>query len=65
MSMEKNAVRGKNSSTKNVKYASAGCPVCGSALDFEGTLPRCPVHGTSPFEYGAFIDRKANKGRGY
>lgn len=59
--MEKNAVRGNPSFQSNNKYASKGCPICGSSLDYSGTLPRCPKHGTAPFEYGAHISRKGRR----
>jgi methionyl-tRNA synthetase len=26
------------------------CPECGSALDPDSPTPKCPVHGTAPFE---------------
>ncbi len=47
--MEKNAVLGFPHD-KMEKRASNGCPLCGSALDIAGSLPRCPIHGTAPFE---------------
>lgn len=51
MAMEKNAVVGpKNQTGKNEKLASRGCPVCGAAVDHSGSIPRCPIHGTAPFE---------------
>lgn len=49
MSIEKNAVLG-NQQQGLLKKASSGCPICGSNLEFDGSLPRCPVHGTGPFE---------------
>lgn len=52
--MEKNAVLGDK---KHTKTASRGCPICGQSLDTTGSLPRCPTHGTAPFEYGARIAR--------
>ena len=52
MAIEKNAVLGTNSRTKT---ASLGCPLCGAKLDNNGSLPRCPVHGTAPFEHGSRI----------
>ena len=57
--MEKNAVVGSTRST-NEKIASRGCPACGSAVDTHGSLPRCPIHGTSPFEVGARMSKEAN-----
>jgi hypothetical protein len=52
MAMEKNAVLGPKpkTNTPREKTASSGCPICGRALDQEGSLPRCPLHGTAPFE---------------
>jgi hypothetical protein len=50
--MEKNAVVGSNNLINMVKTASRGCPSCGSKLDTQGSLPRCPIHGTAPFEAG-------------
>jgi len=36
------------------KYAEGGvlhCPICGKeVLDAEGPTPRCPEHGSAPFE---------------
>lgn len=26
------------------------CPTCGKKLETSGTTPKCPVHGTEPFE---------------
>lgn len=52
MSMEKNAVVGPKNHNKNDKTASYGCPKCGAAVDRSGSIPRCPVHGTAPFEPG-------------
>lgn len=49
--MEKNAVLGASSS-ENEKTAAKGCPMCGRVLTHEGSLPKCPVHGTAPFELG-------------
>ncbi len=57
--MEKNAVVGSTQST-NIKVASYGCPICGSRLDLDGSLPRCPHHGTAPFEKSAAMARTNN-----
>ncbi len=54
--MEKNAVLGASRSI-NEKIASKGCPLCGSSLDLSGSIPRCPVHGTAPFERGSQMSR--------
>lgn len=62
MAIEKNSVLGSPSvaSRDNNKTAShAGrCPLCGKRVDLDGSLPRCPTHGTSPFEAGAHIRRR-------
>ena len=54
MTMEKNAVVGPKNYSKNAneKTAARGCPKCGAAVDHSGSIPRCPVHGTAPFEPG-------------
>lgn len=26
------------------------CPICGAELDPDSNVPKCPVHGTEPFE---------------
>ena len=56
MAMEKNSVLG--SPMNKTASRGAGCPLCGSTLDFLGSLPRCPVHGTAPFEAESYIKRK-------
>ena len=61
MAIEKNAVLGD--SQRNIKTASRGCPICGQQLDTVGSLPRCPTHGTAPFEYGARITRGGDRPR--
>ena len=35
------------------------CPLCGSALDPTSSVPKCPVHGTEPFE-----EQKKEEGNG-
>jgi len=47
--MEKNAVLGN---IPNTKTAAKGviCPVCAASCDMSGSLPKCPDHGTEPFE---------------
>lgn len=58
--MEKNAVLGNASDALNKKASHQGkCPICGSNLDTEGSLPRCPIHGTKPFEARSYIERKS------
>ena len=60
MAMEKNAVLGTD---KSIKTASVGCPMCGAKLDNNGSLPRCPSHGTAPFEHGARIAKGGYRNR--
>lgn len=55
MAIEKNAVVGARFPASFEKRAQHGCPSCGRSLDIDGSLPRCPVHGTAPFEHGAHI----------
>lgn len=26
------------------------CPICGKTADMSGNVPKCPEHGTEPFE---------------
>ena len=59
MAIEKNAVVGRPHTMS--KTASSGCPYCGSSLDMSGSLPRCPKHGTAPFEYGAHISSRGSR----
>ncbi len=62
MAMEKNGVLGPKNMNKT---ASRGCPTCGSVLDYAASLPRCPIHGTAPFEFSSYvgdtIERYKNK----
>lgn len=62
MSIEKNSVLGENNQSKTASRADR-CPLCGKSVDLDGSLPRCPTHGTSPFEAGAHI-RRRNDHRG-
>lgn len=62
MSIEKNSVLGNGGMTKSAS-SRASCPQCGSPLDFLGSLPRCPVHGTAPFEAESHIRKKSNEER--
>jgi hypothetical protein len=48
--MEKNAVLGGHSPLIKQASVSGACPICGNKIDREGSIPRCPVHGTEPFE---------------
>lgn len=32
------------------KAATQGCPECGAKVTRDGSIMRCPVHGTEPFE---------------
>lgn len=58
--MEKNSVLG---SPSQIKTASKGanCPLCGKAVDILGSLPRCPKHGTAPFEAASHIRKIVNE----
>ena len=60
MAMEKNSVLGNQS---QIKTASRGvnCPLCGSVVDTLGSLPRCPKHGTAPFEAVSYIRKRVNE----
>lgn len=42
MAMEKNAVQ--------TKARSFSCPLCGKKITYTAGGPRCPVHGSAPFE---------------
>jgi hypothetical protein len=33
------------------KKAAQGCPQCGRELEKLGSVVKCPVHGTEPFEH--------------
>jgi hypothetical protein len=55
--MEKNAVVGANPQTKTASVG-ANCPLCGRAVDTQGSIPRCPKHGTAPFEAGPYRKRE-------
>lgn len=49
--IEKNAVVGSGRFEKTAENTKdTKCPKCGMKCDLEGSLPRCPTHGTSPFE---------------
>ncbi len=51
--MEKNAVLGTNNNNTKTASLNTSCPACGRSLSYEGSLPKCPVHGTAPFEMGS------------
>lgn len=57
--MEKNSVLGNPTQTKTASIG-ARCPLCGSKVDTLGSLPRCPKHGTAPFEAGSYIRKRSN-----
>ena len=57
--MEKNAVVGAGRSV-NEKVASRGCPMCGRPVELSGSLPRCPIHGTAPFEAGSTMSKESS-----
>ena len=49
--MEKNAVLGSKELEKSAeKSDKITCKKCGKECDTDGSLPRCPRHGTAPFE---------------
>jgi hypothetical protein len=50
--MEKYGV--DTSKTEGEKTAGEGgkCPICGAELDPNSPTPKCPIHGTAPFEGG-------------
>jgi transposase len=48
--MEKLGVQERVNRDKLEKAASQGCPMCGEQCQKIGSLLRCPVHGTEPFE---------------
>ena len=59
MAMEKNSVLGNPTQTKTASVG-ASCPLCGRTVDTQGSLPRCPKHGTAPFEAVSYIRKRAN-----
>ena len=62
MAMEKNSVLGDNRAHAKTAAYGTNCPLCGSRVDNQGSLPRCPKHGTAPFEAVAFIRNKGSNG---
>ena len=50
--------------TSTEKIASRGCPMCGSSIDYSASIPRCPVHGTAPFEVGAGMQKVSSSASG-
>lgn len=49
--MDKFAVVTDDNQQPGEKTASdLRCPICGSKVDTSGNVPRCPIHGTEPFE---------------
>jgi uncharacterized Zn finger protein (UPF0148 family) len=48
--MEKYGVDESGSRDENEKQAAKGCPQCGQPLEKHGSVMKCPVHGTEPFE---------------
>jgi len=41
----------KNDGEKTAAEGSK-CPICGADLDLNSPTPKCPTHGTAPFEGG-------------
>lgn len=60
MAMEKNSVLGNPDQTIKTASMGASCPMCGQKVDTNGSLPRCPKHGTAPFEAASYIRKRAN-----
>ena len=58
--MEKNSVLGDPAQTTKTASVGASCPSCGRTVDTQGSLPRCPKHGTAPFEAVSYIRKRAN-----
>ena len=54
--MEKYGVKTEDEMVKTGAEGKKVCPLCGAELDLSGNVPRCPKHGTEPFE-------KENDGR--
>lgn len=48
--MDKYAVETDTEKDKTASEGGAVCPLCGAKLDTEASVPRCPTHGTAPFE---------------
>jgi ssDNA-binding Zn-finger/Zn-ribbon topoisomerase 1 len=42
-----------NQDTNKIASEIGKCPKCGDRLDVNSPTPRCPTHGTYPFEKGA------------
>jgi hypothetical protein len=51
MSIEKYGVQVDKDLTKTASVSGDKvCPICGAKLETSGPTPKCPVHGTEPFE---------------
>jgi len=50
MSMDKFAVVTDDVNNDKQAELDKRCPVCGSLLDSRSNVPKCPIHGTKPFE---------------
>lgn len=48
--MEKFGVDTGSNPGEKIANATGKCPRCGAELDKDAPVPKCPVHGTEPFE---------------
>lgn len=48
--MEKYGVDTGANPGEKIAAATGKCPRCGMELDKDAPVPKCPVHGTEPFE---------------
>lgn len=48
--MDKYAVVTEEKEGEKTASDKSVCPVCGSVLVIEANVPKCPIHGTAPFE---------------
>lgn len=48
--MEKLGVDTGDNPGEKIANATGKCPRCGAELDKDAPVPKCPVHGTEPFE---------------
>lgn len=48
--MEKYGVNTTSDGGEKTAAKTGKCPICNSDLDSNSPTPRCPTHGTAPFE---------------
>ncbi len=48
--MEKYGVDTGANPGEKIANATGKCPRCGAELDKDSPVPKCPTHGTEPFE---------------